>query len=379
MPNYDQAGPQQLNRSRLAAAGLVVVGLLLAIVVTALTLVRLWELGTRAQPPPVASEFVGAAGLLLAGWAAALLLWSLAELIRRVDELLAHLRAGGPQQAASATPAASQVRPPEGQQDTPAQLLEELVQLTRELRDIELLSEPERAARSKAEAEALVRKLEQEIPALLREHNLQEAHQRLARARQRFPFLPAWDVLEHQIESARAKFESHDLQAATREVDDLMALGAWDRAVEVVRTLRQRHPRSEQVAELTRRVLIARDKATAEERARLMSQAQAATNRRDWSEALRLVEAVISRFPGSPEAQELRLQLPTLRANAEVQKRQRMENQIRDLIRQQRFGEALRIATELVTQYPESPQAQVLRDQIPRLEQKAAELAQLQP
>jgi len=52
-----------------------------------------------------------------------------------------------------------------------------------------------------------------------------------------------------------------------------------------------------------------------------MSQAQDATHRRDWPRALELVETLISHFPGSAEAQELRQQLPTLQANLEIQKR----------------------------------------------------------
>jgi outer membrane protein assembly factor BamD (BamD/ComL family) len=286
-----------------------------------------------------------------------------AEALRNLDQVLDKLGAGT--MAPVRTPV---VDAPSDQ----AHWLEELVHLTRELRDIELLSEPERAARLQHEADELVRQLEHDIPALLREHDLQEAHQRLMRARRRFPSLTHWDELARQIEQARAQFEAHDLEVATREVDDLAALGAWDRAVEIVRTLRQRHPASEQVAELTRRVAQAREKASAEERARLMARAQEATNRRQWGQALRLVEMVIARYPGSAEAQELRIQLGTLRANAEIQKRQEMEAEIRTLLKEHQLSAAMRVANELIAQYPDSPQAHALREQVlPRLEQRA--------
>ena len=103
-----------------------------------------------------------------------------------------------------------------------------------------------------------------------------------------------------------------------------------------------------------------------------MAQAQEAANRREWKTALSLALTVIQRFPKSPEAQALRMQLPTLRENAEIQARQRMEAEIRDLIKARRFDEALRITDELIQQYPNSPQAAVLREQLPRLEEKAA-------
>jgi outer membrane protein assembly factor BamD (BamD/ComL family) len=350
-----------VNRGRLAAAAMAVIGGLLAIVVTVWTVVRLWELSVQTRPP-VISEFLAAAAFLLAGWGFFVLLWGAAEILRGMERVLERLEL-----STGLAPVALRPRGAEAPSDQ-QHSLEELVQLTRELRDIELLSAPERAARLKHESEELVRQLENDIPTLLREHNLQEAQQRLQRARRRFPTLPQWETLAHQIEQTRAQFEAHDLEVATREVDDLAALGAWDRAADVIRTLRQRHPASEHVAELTRRVAVARDRATAEERARLMSQAQDATNRRQWAQALRLVETVITRFPGSAEAHELRLQLPTLQANAEIQERHEMEAQIRTLLKEHRFAEARRIANQLIERYPESPQAHALREQIlPRL------------
>jgi outer membrane protein assembly factor BamD (BamD/ComL family) len=375
MANEVDSAPEKLNRGRFAAAALAVGGGLLAVVATIWTLARFWELSRQPQPPTL-SEFLATAALLLAGWGLGLLLWGAAEILHQLADLLEALRSHAP---ASVSGMAGDVtlrsRPADARSDPQAQMLEELVHLTRELRDIELLSGPERAARLKHESDELVRQLETDIPALLREHNLQEAQQRLQRARQRFPALPHWHALADQIEQARAKFETHDLDLASREVEDLAALGAWDRAVDIVRTLRQRHPDSEQVAELTRRVAIGRERAAAEERARLMSQAQVATDRREWGDALRLVETLLTRFPGSAEAQELRLQIPTLKANVEIQKRHEMENEIRELVKAQQFARALHIAHDLVDRYPDSPQAHALRDQIPRLELKAAETA----
>jgi outer membrane protein assembly factor BamD (BamD/ComL family) len=370
MAEPEDVGSARLNRGRLAAAAMAVMGGLLATVTTVWTVARFWELSVQSKPPPTAVEFVAVAALFFAGWGFAVLLWGAAEILRYLGQGLERLEA-----SANAAVDGGRSRAAEWQPDLQAHWLEELVHLTRELRDIELLSEPERAARLKHEADELVGQLERDIPALLREHNLQEAQQRLQRARQRFPSLAEWGTLARQIEQARAQFEAHDIEIATREVDDLAALGAWERATEIVRTLRQRHPASESVVELTRRVALARDKATAEERARLMSQAQDATNRRQWSQAVRLVETVVARFPGSAEAHELRTQLPTLRANAEIQKRQELEAQIRTLLKEHRFSDALQIANTLIEQYPDSPQAHALREQIlPRLEQKAAEV-----
>ena len=362
--------PESLSVGRLAAAALAVGGALVAVMALVWALARFVELSQ--QKAPTAVELVQTAALLLVGWGLGLLMWGLAEALRRADDLLEALR-NQPGATHGVNPPAPRARSLELKSDEQVHMLEELVHLTREVRDIGLLSESERSARLQAEAEELVRQLESEVPALLREHSLQEAYERVQRARRRFPSLPNWKALAEQVEQARAKFEAHDLGVATREVEDLAALGAWERAEDVVRNLRRRHPASEQAKELVRRVALGRERATAEERARLMSQAQDATSRRDWKRALELVETLLARFPGSPEAQELRQQAPTLKANVEIHQRQEMEVEIRELIKQQRFADALRIANNLIERYPDSPQAHVLRDQLPRLEQKAAE------
>ncbi len=377
MADYDES-VEDLSRPRVVAGLLAVGAVLLALIAGVWALAQLWGLSRLPAgtfPGPTAG-FPGVMGVLLAlllAWGLSLLLWGAAEFLRRLTDLsetvgrgLGALAGGG---------LGGPVRGRLADADHHGQMLEELVQLTRELRDIELLSEADRAIRQKAEAEELVRALEREVPALLREHNLQEAALRVARARQRFPSLPNWAGLMQQVEQARAKLEAHDSAAATREVDDLVALGAFDRAVEAVRHFRARHPNSEIVGELARRIATARERASAAERAKLMSQAQDATNRKQWAEALRLVETLLAKFPGSPEAEELRRQVPVIRDNVEIHKRQEMEAQIRELVRLQRFREALRVANELITNYPDSPQAAVLRDQLPRLEQRAAEAA----
>ena len=59
--------------------------------------------------------------------------------------------------------------------------------------------------------------------------------------------------------------------------------------------------------------------------------------------------------------------------NAEIQTRQQMESEFREQMKQRQFASALRLANELMERYPKSPQADVLRSQLPRLEKLAAE------
>jgi outer membrane protein assembly factor BamD (BamD/ComL family) len=367
-----QSGP---SLRRVTATLMTVGAALLALVAFIWAAVAFW---TLPQTPDVAGPgafwAVGIIAVLLVWWALALGLWGLSQILRRLDDLRADFDARAanedPTESALAL-AARRVRGETSQSDPMARQIAELVQVTRDLRDVMLLSEHERNLRSREESRALVEQLERDIPVLLREHNWEEARHRVQQAQMRFPSLSAWDALANQVEQARMKFESRDIESATREVNDLIALSAWDRAALVAQEALHRHPRSEAAAELVRKVGQQREKATSDERARLMARAQDATNRRDWTEALRFVNEILERFPKSIEARDLRQQLPTLQANAEIQTRQRMEAEIRELIQQRRFNDALRKARTLVGRYPDSPQAAALQDTLKKLEERA--------
>jgi len=365
MPDTDNEVGPPARGSRMVVLAMGTVAVLLALTALVAAVAGFFWLGETG--PPTNVVWPVAAGLvlgLLSAWTGSLLLVGGALLLSRVDELLDLSRSSsrGSSGGSAGWTATGEMS-----------LLEQILQNTRDLRDIALLSEHERTLRVQVERAALLEQLEREVPALLREHEWQEARRRVEQARLRFPSFSAWDVLAEQVEEARAKFEQHEVETATREINDLATLGAWDRAAAVAYDLQRRHPRSEQVAALVRRVEAGLNKAGAEERARLMARAQEATNRRDWNEALQLVEQIIGRFPTSAEAHDLRLQLPTLRMNAEIQTRQRLEAEIREYVRREQFDDALRLAREVMTRYPGSPQAAALREQLPRLEQRAAQ------
>jgi outer membrane protein assembly factor BamD (BamD/ComL family) len=309
--------------------------------------------------------------LMIAGLAGSVLLMGMGELLRQIDSFLIAYdeRSTDLRNLALVTPD----RPGQpGGAAVPAHTFDEIVLLLREVRDISLLTEEQRRKRLDAQSGAVHELLEREVPVLLREHNWIEARSRVQEARARFPQNPAWDKFERQIEQTRTQVEEHDIEAAERHVADLTTLGAWDRVAEVVNELLQRHPDSIKARELAQQIRASKNKAEAEQRARLMAQAQEATNKRDWATALQCAVTLAQRFPRSPEAQALRMQLPVLRENTEIQTRQRMEAQIREHVRDHRYAEALRLVQELIDQYPSSPQAEALREQLPKLQEKAA-------
>jgi hypothetical protein len=368
MADYDDFDERDgLSRSRWVEAwleygGWVVIGTTLVWGIAALVQIsQAEETSARAVLATLAKMFGGVWGGV-ALWGLGIVLRRLVAIQRANEQAAASYRelsAGRPRAAADRSIGSSDE-------------LDELVVLLREVRDISLLNEEQRSLRLQAQGKAVLSLLQREVPVLLREHNWIEARNRVQEARERFPSFSEWDALEGQIEHMRTQVEAHDIEAAERQIEDLTSLGAWDRVAEVVNELLERHPDAPRANELAQRLRAQRNKAEAEQRARVMAQAQEASNNREWKAALAAATSLIQRYPRSPEAQALRMQLPTLQENAEIQTRQQMETQIRDLIKEHRFDEALHIAHDLLEQYPESPQAGVLRDQLPRLEEKAA-------
>lgn len=363
---FDERG--ELSRSGLICGALDVFGILLIPVSVLGCIYALVHL-SRTDALTADMLLLTLAGML-GGVSIGVLLLGLAELNRRLIGIHQTTERAARTQRELSAGRSGAAQADSGLRDS--DVLDELVVLTREVRDISLLTEEQRSLRLQAQGKAVLSLLQREVPMLLREHNWIEARNRVEEARERFPSFSEWDALEQRIEQMRAQVEAHDIEAAQRQIDDLTSLGAWDRVAEVLNELLERHPDSIKANDLAERLRAQRNKAEAEQRTRLMAQAQEATNRREWKASLSAATALIQRFPRSPEAQALRMQLPTLRENAEIQARQRMEAEIRDLIRQHRFDEALRIAHELLGQYPDSPQAAVLREQLPRLEQRAA-------
>lgn len=366
--------PIRIRPAGLVGGGLMLVGGILGLVGVVWS-VQQYFAQTRAEVVDAAS-LLWTTLVLVAALGAALWLFAAALALQRIESMVEtarEIRAAAAQQARSPSAegtraAAVAARNPEQERATA-----EMLAVLREVRDISLLNEAERKRRLEIQAQIHAERLNEEVPELLREHNWFEASKRVQMARERFPMLGDWDSLLRQIAAVRSQVEERDVEAAGRQIEELAALGAWERAEEVASDLLERHPDSTAARDLARKLRRQRNTAEAETRKKLMAAAQEFSNRRDWSEALATAKSLIQRFPKSPEAEALRLQLPTLEANAEIKTRQKMENELRDLINRRRFDEALTIAYALIERYPNSKQAEVLREQIPRLEEKAGQ------
>ena len=169
--------------------------------------------------------------------------------------------------------------------------------------------------------------------------------------------------------------EAEDVAEVRRQCDELLSVSAWDRAVEAASALVQKHPESTTAKSLLTRIDRERKVAQEQLRQSVYAQIQRHTSRREWSEAVSAAHRLIAQFPNSIEAEAVKAQMDTLLSNAEIQIRQGMEGSIKDLVKRQRYQDAVALADELVGKYPGSPQAAVLRATLPQMRQKADEAA----
>lgn len=181
--------------------------------------------------------------------------------------------------------------------------------------------------------------------------------------------------LAEELDNRRGQAENEDVAATRRQCEELMSVSAWDRAIAAAGELLAKHPDSTAAKSLLSRVERERKVAAEQQRAELYVQIQRCTSRRQWSEALKAAGRLIDTFPNSIEAEAVKAQMDTLAENAEIQHRQKIELTIKDMVKRQRFAEAIELAEEIIRDYPQSPQAAALRDQLPRLKERAEEAA----
>lgn len=208
----------------------------------------------------------------------------------------------------------------------------------------------------------LQRNAAEEIINAINTRRLGQARELLRDAEAAYGKTSTLERLHVKIDEAGERNEPLDYGFTRRVAEEAIADGRWDLAEQSVQALFFDHPTSARCRRLwddTRR-------------ARLYAHIQARVADHHWAEALAATEEFLERFPGSSEADVLKGQVDTLRANAEILRRKQYETKFKELIATQNYREALRIARHVIDQYPESPQAGALRDQVPLLEKRVA-------
>lgn len=247
----------------------------------------------------------------------------------------------------------------------------ELIRLLEDISDNSLLSSKEREAKRLRVADEEISDAQALLHGLINEGGFARARIAAERIGKKYPQDERAISLVEQVERARHDRESDDVEQCTRQVNDLISVSAWQRARELGQELQQGHPDSIEARQLLLRVEREYSVFQEEQRRRMHAEVQRYVTKRRWDDALVAARTFIERFPGCEDAEAVRLELPTLETNAEIEVRQRLEAKIMECVRQDRYIEAVDLARKVITRYPDSPQAEALRGQIERLEQMA--------
>jgi len=245
----------------------------------------------------------------------------------------------------------------------------ELRALLREVRDILLLPQDQRVRRYQLLLEAEFQRRIAAADRFIASRDFHRAREELTALADRFEIDDRIREARNRLENAADEARAQDITQAATRIADLMGLARWDEAQHLGRELADKYPAASEPAALLERVNRERRLFEQRNRQRMLDEIQQFVHQRHWKEAADGTRRFLEMFPSDIEATPLREQLQTIDANAEIQTRQQLEQQYKELIQQHRYWDAVGLARRIVAEFPMSPQANALRGQIPRLEE----------
>lgn len=253
------------------------------------------------------------------------------------------------------------------------QAMAQVVQQLREINENTLLDDRGRENKLELLAQQHRKAVFLDVDRLVRSRDWARAKLLLEGLKHRYPDTVEVSEALDRLDGLRKQAFDDDLAQAKKLINDLIAISAWDKATAQAEALLEKHPDMAEPKELLANVSAERQKFRTEQIKRISADVQQNVNRRRWTEATQAAGQLIEKYPDSTEAEALKNRLPTLQANAEIEKRQQLEEQIKDLVRRRNFIQARELAKHVIETYPDSPQAQALRAQTPKLEELARE------
>jgi hypothetical protein len=186
---------------------------------------------------------------------------------------------------------------------------------------------------------------------------------------------PQIKEMRERVESEQNSRLDEDVRVARGRIRLLMGSAQWQQAEDLVTSLRDKYPGKAEIDRLGEEVRRERDAWERENMERLFKDIASAIERRQWRQAHSAVEEFIRRYPLDPRAEALRLDLPTLQENAAAQERKEQEELFKDLLKRQRYDEAILTARSVVAKYPQSATATELNRLLPKVEELARQEA----
>jgi len=245
-------------------------------------------------------------------------------------------------------------------------------ELLEEIRDYSLMSPEQKQERWERLLAQRQNDLAETVQDLIRQKRFVDALHELDRFEELYGRDEETTTLRRKYDAARRTAERRDLAEALDAYATLKAGREWDKAMALAEDLLTTYPQSLEIREWIGQIRRDREQVTAEHRAKLLTEVQNLTSSREWRKALAVTRVLLDQYPQSAEASAVRPRLETMEHNAQVETRQELEEEIKELVKNRKFAEALELAHQVISNYPDSPQAEALRGQLPRLRRRVA-------
>ena len=249
--------------------------------------------------------------------------------------------------------------------------MHQVIALLQEIRELALLSDSQRKERLANAQQHRGDFLAAEAQRLLELKEWTAAQNALSSLEREYPNSPNLEKMKSRLKSGKREAESGAIAQLRERVEDLMAVWAWDQAYAETARFVQSFPDHAEGHDLLRRVMSERDSYVESTANRLYEEIKTDIDRRMWRRAMGSAVKLLECAPGHRRSVAIRGQLKTIRENAEIEERQEQERRIQDLIRGKQFFEAIDLAEDLLQRFPNSPQAETLKNLLPKMRELA--------
>lgn len=276
----------------------------------------------------------------------------LAAVLSELQKTLAARSAGPP----------SEARAPAGD----AVFQQRVISLLEDLREIALMNDAERNKRLATLRAARRELVIDQARRLVLQQQWAAADAALARLETDDTDTRVVELRQH-LAQGRMKAQSDAFGQLRDHVENLMAIASWDQALAATRQFAADFPDFTDGQKLLQRVQRESELFREGMAQRLYDEAKREIEHKNWRRALAGTQRLLERFPDHPRALKMRQQLSVIQDNAEIEERQDQEQRIQDLVRSRRFDEAIQLAEALIERFPRSPQAESLEQLLPKL------------
>ena len=274
-----------------------------------------------------------------------------------------------PQQMAAVppiVPAARELAADSGFSDAASQ---QMLDLLTQIRDLSLMSDAQRLELGKQHwdkrKEYLVRLIDQNAAA----GDFAVAAQHVRELQAIAPDEVATEQLAENIREKQSQMLADAVTAARSKMRHLMSISAWPQAEEVVRTLQRDFSGAADAQALADELTHEREAFDKENLARLSADLKDASEHRQWRRAYQTAEELIRRYPHEKKVEKLKADIHTIKENAESQERREQEELFKDLLKRQRYDDALSVANAVINKFPASTAAMELNKLVPKVEE----------